>query len=159
MKIENIEQACEKLNAVGHRSFRWGFHNASVHGYSADGTLSEYYEAEDAIRLAQGYEDAELIKEYDSAMRSIASYLGTGGYNAEELSPATLQDKITWGIGHIVEVEIKRKWMKEQRPSDSEMMSLLKRTNRDFELEIADLKRQLSICEERASSPSRRGSA
>lgn len=53
----------------------------------------------------------ELIAEnerFDEGMRSIASSLGAGGYNAEHLSAAELVDKVRWGVDHLCDAHERR---------------------------------------------------
>jgi hypothetical protein len=35
------------------------------------------------------------------ALRDLASYVGSGGFNAEEVDPAVFYEKIKWGIDHL----------------------------------------------------------
>lgn len=74
------------------------------------------------------------------ALRSLASFVGAGGYNAPKVDAKLFEEKIRWGLDHIIKVE------RGNGPaiSDSEMMSLLRRVNREFELEIKELKARLA---------------
>lgn len=45
---------------------------------------------------------------FDEGMRSIASSLGAGGYNAEHLSAAELVDKVRWGVDHLCDTHERR---------------------------------------------------
>jgi hypothetical protein len=40
---------------------------------------------------------------FEDGMRSLASTLGTGGYNAVTLSAARLVDKVQWGVNHLAD--------------------------------------------------------
>ena len=44
---------------------------------------------------------AERAESYAEAMRSLASYVGAGGYNADTVDAGVFEDKIRWGIGVI----------------------------------------------------------
>lgn len=41
----------------------------------------------------------------DDALRSLASYLGVGGLNADQVDPRVFEEKIRWGIEHLCEAE------------------------------------------------------
>lgn len=45
---------------------------------------------------------AERAESYAEAMRSLASYVGAGGYNADTVDAGVFEDKIRWGIGEII---------------------------------------------------------
>lgn len=45
---------------------------------------------------------AERAESYAEAMRSLASYVGAGGYNADAVDAGVFEDKIRWGIGEII---------------------------------------------------------
>jgi len=50
-----------------------------------------------------------LLNEYDAVLRGLCSFLAAGGYNSDGLiAPAVADEKIRWGIDHIIEVEKKR---------------------------------------------------
>ena len=44
---------------------------------------------------------AERAESYAEAMRSLASYVGAGGYNADTVDAGVFEEKIRWGIGVI----------------------------------------------------------
>lgn len=46
---------------------------------------------------------AERAESYAEALRSLASYVGAGGYNADTVDAAVFEEKIRWGIGEIME--------------------------------------------------------
>ncbi len=53
----------------------------------------------------------EKLNEYDAVLRGLCSFLGAGGYNethAGLIEAKSADDKIRWGIDHIIEVERKR---------------------------------------------------
>jgi len=94
----------------------------------------------------------------ESVLRSLASWLGNGGYNAETVDADVFERKIRYGVETVVRVEtkraeqrIERKFLAEPRISDDEMMSLLRRVNKEFELEVSELRGQVeSLSRERA---------
>ena len=45
---------------------------------------------------------AERAESYADALRSLASYVGAGGYNADTVDAGVFEDKIRWGIGEIM---------------------------------------------------------
>ena len=45
---------------------------------------------------------AERAESYAEAMRSLASYVGAGGYNADTVDAGVFEEKIRWGIGEII---------------------------------------------------------
>ncbi len=45
---------------------------------------------------------AELAESYADAMRSLASYVGAGGYNADVVDAGVFEEKIRWGIDEIM---------------------------------------------------------
>ena len=45
---------------------------------------------------------AERAESYADAMRSLASYVGAGGYNADTVDAGVFEEKIRWGIGEIM---------------------------------------------------------
>lgn len=59
--------------------------------------LRDYYsEAQPDVVL-------ELVQEHEAfheGMRELASYLGAGGYNADQLSAEELLEKVKWGVDH-----------------------------------------------------------
>jgi hypothetical protein len=57
-----------------------------------------------AARLA--HDALVLLNQYDDVLRGIAMSLAAGGYNSDGLiDPKTADEKIRWGINHIVEIE------------------------------------------------------
>lgn len=66
-----------------------------------------------AIEAAVREELADAIRlneEYDAVLRGLASYVGAGGFNDLQLliDPKIADEKIRWGIDHILEIEQKR---------------------------------------------------
>jgi hypothetical protein len=55
--------------------------------------------------MTGGNEHTEAL---EAALRSLASYVGAGGYNAETVDPAIFEDKIRWGIDHLVNATVQR---------------------------------------------------
>lgn len=50
-------------------------------------------------------DDREVrIDELEGVLRSLASYVGAGGYNADDVDPKTFEDKVRWGIDHLLGV-------------------------------------------------------
>jgi len=45
----------------------------------------------------------ERAESYAETLRSIASYVGAGGYNADTVDAGVFEEKIRWGIGEIME--------------------------------------------------------
>lgn len=45
------------------------------------------------------------VETYEDGMRSLASQLGAGGYNAETLTAAQLVDKVKWGVDNFSETQ------------------------------------------------------
>ena len=50
-------------------------------------------------------ERAQQAAKCEDALRSLAAYVGAGGYNAESVDAKVFEEKVTWGIDHIVRVE------------------------------------------------------
>ena len=69
------------------------------YAYELGGTDSGEYHltAQDVARIA-----AKASEPYTSALRSLASYVGAGGYNADAVDAGVFEDKIRWGIGEII---------------------------------------------------------
>lgn len=44
----------------------------------------------------------------EEVLRSLASYVGAGGYNAPTVDPDVFEDKIRWGIDHLINATIQR---------------------------------------------------
>lgn len=64
-----------------------------------------------AERDALSAENAELkgaVVERDDVLRSLASWLGNGGYNAPTVDPAVFEAKIRDGVDNMLRVEINR---------------------------------------------------
>lgn len=86
-----------------------------VHRYKAVKMLSEagnlisYEPHGPYVVMAEAYDKLKAENErFDEGMRSIASSLGAGGYNAEHLSAAELVDKVRWGIDHLCDTHERR---------------------------------------------------
>ena len=45
---------------------------------------------------------AERAESYAETLRSIASYVGAGGYNADTVDAGVFEEKIRWGIGELI---------------------------------------------------------
>lgn len=57
-----------------------------------------------------------MVEEYSDVLRDLASYVGCGGYNSEGNIPAKVaEDKIRWGIDHMLRVETDRRESAEWR--------------------------------------------
>ena len=66
-----------------------------------------------AIEAAVREELADAIRlneEYDAVLRGLAIHVGAGGFNDQPtlIDPNTAEEKIIWGINHILEIEQKR---------------------------------------------------
>lgn len=48
------------------------------------------------------------IPSAEDALRSLASYVGAGGYNALSVDPALFESKIRWGIDYLINATIQR---------------------------------------------------
>lgn len=72
----------------------------------------------------------------EDALRSLASWLGAGGYNSEAVSPETYEQKIRWGIDAI------------SQPLQARVRELEALVNTEAE-KIADMSEKLSRCAER----------
>lgn len=60
-------------------------------GCPSEGSHSGFRHPEEAARLIA----------CESALRSLASYVGVGGYNAPTVDPDVFEEKIRWGIGQL----------------------------------------------------------
>ena len=69
------------------------------YAYELGGTDSGEYHltAQDVARIA-----AKASEPFTSALRSLASYVGAGGYNADTVDAGVFEGKIRWGIGEIM---------------------------------------------------------
>lgn len=83
-------------------------------------------------------EQSELDAAHD-VLRSLASFVGNGGYNAPTVDAAIFEAKIRDGIETVIRVE-KQRARTEPRVSDSEMTQLLRRTSLELEAELRALK-------------------
>jgi len=63
----------------------------------------------------------ERAESYAETLRSIASYVGAGGYNADTVDAGVFEEKIRWGIGEIMKrmekVEAELAKARDQKPS------------------------------------------
>ena len=63
---------------------------------------------------------AERAESYAETLRSIASYVGAGGYNADTVDASVFEEKIRWGIGEIMarteKAEAELAKIREQKP-------------------------------------------
>lgn len=63
---------------------------------------------------------AERAESYAETLRSIASYVGAGGYNADTVDAGVFEEKIRWGIGEIMKrmekVEAELAKLRKQEP-------------------------------------------
>lgn len=66
-------------------------------------TLSQEAEENEQTIAAQ----ADRIDSLESVLRSLASYVAAGGYNADEVDPKVFEGKIRWGIDQGIERERK----------------------------------------------------
>lgn len=60
----------------------------------------------------------EKLNEYDAVLRALCSFLSVGGYNVTHqglIDPKSADEKIRWGIDHIIEVERKRAALSESQ--------------------------------------------
>lgn len=46
--------------------------------------------------------EQERIEALEDVLRRLASYVGAGGYNSETVNPKAFEDKIKWGIDHLL---------------------------------------------------------
>lgn len=61
------------------------------------------------VVMASAYDQLKAENErFDEGMRSIASSLGAGGYNAEHLSATELVGKVRWGVDHLCDTHERR---------------------------------------------------
>lgn len=74
---------------------------------------------------------ADRAESAEDALRSLASWLGVGGYNADKVDAAIFERKIRDGVDMVVRVERKR--ARGPQISDSEETALLRRTNLEFQ--------------------------
>lgn len=72
------------------------------------------------------------------ALRSLACWLGVGGYNAPTVDAAVFERKIRAGVDDLIRVETER--VRGPKVSDSEEMALLRRVCKDLETEVATLR-------------------
>lgn len=52
--------------------------------------------------------DPSRVEALEDALRSLASYVAAGGYNAETVDPDVFERKIRWGIDNLVNMTIQR---------------------------------------------------
>ncbi len=77
---------------------------------------------------------AERAESYAEAMRSLASYVGAGGYNADTVDAGVFEEKIRWGIGVI---------MARMEQSEAELLAI-REDNHSMMLEIDGLRKELA---------------
>lgn len=53
-------------------------------------------------------EELGRVEALEDALRSLAAYVGAGGYNAQTVEPDKFEDKIRWGIDHLVNATIQQ---------------------------------------------------
>jgi hypothetical protein len=102
----------------------WGF-NFERLIYDSDGVLPPEYDDADTnlsfniwwsvererqllqnLNQSQGVKLSELLaraEKAEEALRSLASFVGAGGYNADKVDAGVFEEKIRWGIGQIME--------------------------------------------------------
>lgn len=44
----------------------------------------------------------QKVSDLEEVLRSLASYVGAGGYNAPEVDPRAFEEKIRWGIDALI---------------------------------------------------------
>ena len=112
---------------------------------------------------------AERAESYAEAMRSLASYVGAGGYNADAVDAGVFEDKIRWGIGEIQDrlagaierelvartsliearndiqtrIDWRNEWMKRAEAAESELEAV-REDNHAMMLEIDGLRKELA---------------
>ena len=65
--------------------------------------LSGVFSAIDGVTVRADKAEAELAQKLEKAegvLRSLASFVGAGGYNADKVDADVFEQKIRWGIGH-----------------------------------------------------------
>lgn len=76
----------------------------------------------------------ERAEKAEEVLRSLASFVGAGGYNADKVDADMFEQKIRWGIGQIMErlekAEAELARLREQKPltwgTSGELMEILK---------------------------------
>ena len=112
---------------------------------------------------------AERAESYAEAMRSLASYVGAGGYNADTVDAGVFEEKIRWGIGVIQDrlagaierelvartsliearndiqtwIDSRNEWMKRAEAAESELEAV-REDNHAMMLEIDGLRKELA---------------
>jgi len=132
------------------------------YAYELGGTDSGEYHltAQDVARIA-----AKASEPYTSALRSLASYVGAGGYNADAVDAGVFEDKIRWGIGEIQDrlagaierelvartsliearndiqawIDSRNEWMKRAEAAEAELLAI-REDNHSMMLEIHSLR-------------------
>lgn len=97
-------------------------------------------DADEAARL-QGHVDG-----LEGALRSLACWLGVGGYNAPSVTPEVFERKIRDGVNALVRSEAGR--ARGPQISDSEERALLRRANSELADERDQLRRDLAAARE-----------
>lgn len=108
---------------------------------------------------------AERAESYAEAMRSLASYVGAGGYNADTVDAGVFEEKIRWGIGVIQDrlagaierelvartsliearndiqtwIDSRNEWMKRAEAAEAELLAI-REDNHSMMLEIHSLR-------------------
>ena len=112
---------------------------------------------------------AERAESYAEAMRSLASYVGAGGYNADTVDAGVFEEKIRWGIGVIQDrlagaierelvartsliearndiqtwIDSRNEWMKRAEAAESELEAV-REDNHAMMLEIDGMRTELA---------------
>ena len=112
---------------------------------------------------------AERAESYAEAMRSLASYVGAGGYNADTVDAGVFEEKIRWGIGVIQDrlagaierelvartsliearndiqtwIDSRNEWMKRAEAAEAELLAV-REDNHSMMLEIDGLRKELA---------------
>lgn len=112
---------------------------------------------------------AERAESYAEAMRSLASYVGAGGYNADTVDAGVFEEKIRWGIGVIQDrlagaierelvartsliearndiqtwIDSRNEWMKRAEAAESELEAV-REDNHAMMLEIDGMRKELA---------------